>query len=266
MQKITEQDKANKLDELLKDFSEVSLGKKLLNWAARNNVTIKVEPHQYFGIFDKANNCVTISYYADPAESMVALAHELRHAFQHSVVKLDKYDGSFYPAVILNAFAEADALSFQNIFALMAADETGNNQFHKMIDAGFIKVINKLLEQDASIEEFRAGLFKEYFINSNEMRITNEEIYIENLTDLIYQENLSDILRIENKHIYKNLEIKDLRHFGLIGTETDGSNYFDGNIDIKDDLYLGFEIKELDDLVKTAERKLVVKSPRKVVF
>lgn len=128
-------------ESLLHEFSKSREGKRLLTLAKDQEIAIKIDPQlglAHPAIFMPQRHLITLSAHLERDTAIVCLAHELRHAQQRAAglisppVEIDSPNllaGLLHPLryMIMGRMAEADAMTFQTLFAFAHARESGNN-------------------------------------------------------------------------------------------------------------------------------------------
>ena len=255
----------NRLEKITKKMQEIPIGKEIIDWANKNQVKIEFADQDVEGKFHADKEKITLGEGYSDIELMVALSHELRHAWQDKQVDLQKYKGNIYAEIIFRNFAEADAFSFHNSFAIVAFGISQNKEFLAKIDNSFVDVINDILGKDSNnstVEILRSRLFSEYFTDEQSIRIGYEERYYEHLKNNLENfELLNDTLGHDE---IISLDKSDLNHFGNTDFTKDSSNYFD-SIDILSDTYIGFQFNGLDEIVLEYEKILKNDDIRKII-
>ncbi len=237
------------IENILNKMRNIPIGNEIIGWASEHNIKIEFQNQDDEGKYHPDTNIITLSPEYSDNELMVALAHELRHAWQDKQVDLQKYQGNIYAEIVFRNFAEADAFSFHNSFAIVASGALEDNSFLAKIDSSYISIINEVLgqdSQDSSVENLRAKLFEQYFIGEHSIRLVYEEGYFLHLKEnLEHIKTMSGIF--EQEDVIK-LEKSDLHHFGKTDFNQDSSNYLD-RLDILTNDYLGFKYTGLDEIV-----------------
>jgi len=200
-----ESKKKERMKGLFNQLEEKWIGRSILAWAESNNVNITWDTQADTSYFSTKENTVYLMWNQENDRLIESLAHELRHAWQHSIIPLDKYKSNPYAHTVFLQFIEADAFSFQmlidaayykdkeselftkDLSSDISAQDQWTNARRYMFDTFFTSDITRL----------KGGLlFKDYYAHRAEQYI-----------DLIYDRYSAIVpfAKHENDHVEGSL-------------------------------------------------------------
>lgn len=210
---------------LLKKFRSIPLGKEIMKLAQKYKIKISFayDLSDREASYDWQDKTVFLDGWGDNDHLIPALAHELRHAFQEIGGLTDGFRNNIYKYIIRSRFEEADAFSFEALFAYQFMEQTGNSVPWEST-CEVVPKITKAVEEamkdyNDPIVARRAG-FQAYFKDKT----------LRNAYDRNFLKALSNI--DDNEDIKVTLDV---------GTFLDDERFYDFgfmNFDLKGDNYL----------------------------
>ncbi len=245
----------NKINKITKELGRFSEGRDLLDWAKDNNVKIEVdEQMEGPAVFNPKGNIIFIGDINNKLNSAIILAHELRHAFQHSQVSFLKYQVNLRSNIISMLIAEADAFSFHNSFAVKAAIETkdaGPLEVEACC-ANLLEIAKNCLEGDElDFKKLRLTLFKEFFTRGLSSKY--EDIYCNEVSINADKLGKKELLILAKEYKHNDLDFNDLKHFGLVSCDVKSGDYIKGKINFENEIAKKFSNVGLESLIKSYE-------------